>query len=46
MASLDSFKARKTLTVGAKSYSYYSLKEAEKNGLTGISALPVGADKI
>ena len=41
MASLDSFKAHKTLTVGAKTYSYYSLKEAEKNGLTGISALPV-----
>ena len=41
MASLDSFKARKTLTVGARTYSYYSLKEAEKNGLTGISALPV-----
>ncbi|QCK84961.1 aconitate hydratase AcnA [Phreatobacter aquaticus] len=38
--SLDSFKARKTLKVGAKAYVYYSLKEAEKNGLAGISALP------
>jgi aconitate hydratase len=38
--SLDSFKARKTLKVGAKAYVYYSLKEAEKNGLEGISALP------
>ncbi|MDP2803350.1 MAG: aconitate hydratase AcnA [Phreatobacter sp.] len=38
--SLDSFKARKTLKVGSKSYVYYSLKEAEKNGLAGISALP------
>ncbi len=38
--SLDSFKARKTLKVGTKSYVYYSLKEAEKNGLAGISALP------
>ncbi|PTM51784.1 aconitate hydratase AcnA [Phreatobacter oligotrophus] len=38
--SLDSFKARKTLKVGTKSYVYFSLKEAEKNGLAGISALP------
>ncbi len=38
--SLDSFKSRKKLKVGSKSYIYYSLKEAEKNGLTGISALP------
>jgi aconitate hydratase len=40
MASLDSFKCRKTLTVGTKKYVYYSLKAAEKNGLAGISALP------
>ena len=39
-SSLDSFKARKTLKVGAKSYSYFSLKAAEKNGLKGISRLP------
>jgi aconitate hydratase len=38
--SIDSFKARKTLKVGAKSYVYFSLKAAEKNGLKGISALP------
>jgi aconitate hydratase len=38
--SIDSFKSRKTLKVGAKSYTYYSLKAAEKNGLKGISALP------
>ncbi len=38
--SLDSFKSRKTLKVGAKSYTYFSLKAAEKNGLKGISALP------
>ena len=36
----NSFKALKTLKVGAKSYAYFSLKEAEKNGLDGISALP------
>src|SRR5271170_3903056 len=40
MASLDSFKCRKTLTVGAKSYEIYSLKAAEKNGLAGVSQLP------
>ena len=38
--SLDSFKSRKTLKVGSKTYVYYSLKAAEKNGLKGISALP------
>jgi aconitate hydratase len=38
--SLDSFKCRKTLKVGSKSYVYYSLKVAEKNGLKGISSLP------
>ena len=40
MASLDSFKARKKLTVGAKTYHYFSLKAAEKNGLKGIANLP------
>jgi len=40
MASLDSFKARRTLDVGGKSYTYYSLPDAEKNGLPGISKLP------
>ena len=38
--SLDSFKCRKTLKVGTKSYTYFSLKAAEKNGLAGISRLP------
>ena len=38
--SLDSFKSAKTLEVGGKSYTYYSLVEAEKNGLAGVSALP------
>ncbi len=40
MASLDSFKCRKTLEAGTKSYHYFSLKAAEKNGLAGISKLP------
>ena len=30
----------KTLKVGAKTYTYFSLKAAEKNGLKGISKLP------
>ncbi|MDO9307326.1 MAG: aconitase family protein, partial [Mesorhizobium sp.] len=38
--SLDSFNARRTLAVGDAEYVYYSLIEAEKNGLTGISQLP------
>ena len=38
--SLDSFKCRKTLKVGVKTYTYFSLKAAEKNGLKGITRLP------
>ncbi len=34
-ASLDSFKCSKTLEAGGKTYVYYSLPEAEKNGLDG-----------
>ena len=40
MASLDSFKCRKTLQVGDKTYTYFSLEEAEKNGLSGLAKLP------
>src|SRR6202521_6443143 len=40
MTSLDSFKCQKTLKVGGKTYVYYSLPTAEKNGLKGISKLP------
>ena len=36
----DSFKCRKTLTAGGKTYECFSLPDAEKNGLTGISKLP------
>ncbi|MBZ0215436.1 MAG: aconitate hydratase AcnA, partial [Fimbriimonadaceae bacterium] len=36
----NSFKARKTLKVGKKNYEIFSLKDAEKNGLEGISQLP------
>ncbi len=38
--SLDSFKCKKTLKVGSKTYVYFSLTAAEKNGLKGISRLP------
>jgi aconitate hydratase len=38
--SLDSFKSRKTLKVGASEYVYFDLKDAEANGLAGISRLP------
>jgi len=38
--SLDSFNCRSTLKVGDAEYTYFSLTEAEKNGLDGISALP------
>jgi aconitate hydratase len=40
-ASLDTFKCRKTLKVGARTYEYFSLPEAEKNGLSGSSRLPI-----
>ena len=40
MNSLDSFKCLRPLKVGSKTYAYYSLLAAEKNGLKGISRLP------
>jgi aconitate hydratase len=40
MASLDSFKCRKSFKVGTKAYEYYSLKAAERHGLAGVSELP------
>ena len=36
----NSFKCLKEISVNGKNYSYYSLKEAEKNGLEGINKLP------
>jgi aconitate hydratase len=38
--SLDTFKCRRTLSVNGKDYVYYSLIEAERNGLAGASRLP------
>ncbi|MBH0237844.1 aconitate hydratase AcnA [Methylobrevis albus] len=40
MQSLDSFKCRKELNVGDQTYVYFSLVDAEANGLPGISRLP------
>jgi len=40
MASLDSFNCERTLTVRGGTYTYFDLKVAEKNGLTGASKLP------
>ena len=36
----NSFGARRVLKVGKRSYTYFSLPHAEKNGLDGISRLP------
>jgi len=36
----NSFGARKTLKVGKRSYTYFSLPDAEKKGLDGVSRLP------
>ena len=38
--SKDSFKSLKKLKVDNKNYNIFNLKEAEKNGLEGISKLP------
>lgn len=40
MASLDSFNCERTLEVRGGTYTYFDLKEAEKNGLKNISKLP------
>jgi aconitate hydratase len=45
VTSIDSFKSKSTLTVGGKTYTYYSILEAEKNGLAGVSKLP-GSMKV
>jgi len=36
----NSYKTLKSININDKIYKYYSLKEAEKNGLTNISKLP------
>ncbi|MBS0277793.1 MAG: aconitate hydratase AcnA [Proteobacteria bacterium] len=39
-SNLNSFKSRRTMTVGGKTYAYYSLAAAEKAGLKNIGKLP------
>ena len=36
----NSYKSLKSISINKKEYKYYSLSEAEKNGLKGISKLP------
>ncbi len=36
----NSYKSLNTININSKDYKYYSLTEAEKNGLSGISKLP------
>ncbi|GGB39112.1 aconitate hydratase [Roseibium aquae] len=38
--SLDSFNCKTTLQVGDKTYTYFSIPQAEKNGLEGVAKLP------
>ncbi|CBI75810.1 aconitate hydratase [Bartonella clarridgeiae 73] len=40
MSQIDSFNCRRILSVDGKEYIYYSLIEAEKNGLEAVSHLP------
>ena len=40
MKSKNSYSSLKKLTVGPKKYNIYSIPEAEKNGLSGVSKLP------
>ncbi len=39
-SSFDSFKSRRTLTAGGRSYAYFSLAAAEKHGLKDVTRLP------
>ena len=36
----NSYNSLKSIIISGKDYKYYSLSEAEKNGLNGISKLP------
>jgi aconitate hydratase len=39
--SLDSFKSKNTLTVAGKTYTYYSLPDAQTNGVGDVDRLPM-----
>jgi aconitate hydratase len=36
----NSFNSKSTININNKDYTYYSISEAEKNGLEGVSKLP------
>ena len=36
----NSYNSLKSISINNKEYKYYSLKEAEKNGLEGVNKLP------
>ena len=38
--NINSYNSLKSISINEKEYKYYSLVEAEKNGLSGISKLP------
>ena len=38
--NINSYKSLKTININSIDYKYYSLSEAEKNGLNGVSKLP------
>ena len=38
--NINTFKSLKSINIDNRSYKFYSLKESEKNGLSGISKLP------
>lgn len=40
MAGQDSLNTRRTLTVDGQEYDYFSIPEAEANGLGDVSRLP------
>ena len=40
--SKNSFKSLDSISSSAKEYKIFNLKKAEKNGLEGISKLPIG----
>ena len=40
LGNKNSYKSLKSLNIDGNDYKYYSLNEAEKNGLSGISKLP------
>ena len=42
----NSYKSLKSININDKDYKYYSLSEAEKNGLKGISNLPTKVKKV